>query len=140
MPTTRSNAPAVVFDTNVLVSSLWRGRCWEAVQLLHDGRVTLAVSAATLQEYREVLKRFANLDELKRWTDLLIDAEHVKLVEPSERIDAIRDDPSDNRFLECAVAGKAAAIISGDRHLLELETFRDIPIITPAAFLTQFTR
>ena len=51
----------------------------------------------------------------------------------AERIAACRD-PADDKFLELAVNGKADAIITGDLDLLALDTFRDIPIITPAAF------
>jgi predicted nucleic acid-binding protein len=44
-------------------------------------------------------------------------------------------DPDDDKFLELAVNGHADAIISGDHDLLVLDTFRGIPIITPAAFV-----
>ena len=56
---------------------------------------------------------------------------------PSEIISVIIDDPDDNRVLECAVSARADTIISGDRHLLSLNTFRSIPIIPPQAFLTR---
>jgi predicted nucleic acid-binding protein len=47
----------------------------------------------------------------------------------------VEDDPSDNIFIEAAVAGKAKLIVSGDGHLLNLGSFRDIPIITAKEFL-----
>jgi len=50
----------------------------------------------------------------------------------------IQDDPSEDRFLECAVAGKADCIISGDKHLLKLVEFQGIPILKPAAFLKRY--
>ena len=43
-------------------------------------------------------------------------------------------DPKDDKFLELAVNGRADVIVSGDADLLVLEAFRDIPILTPAAF------
>jgi putative PIN family toxin of toxin-antitoxin system len=61
--------------------------------------------------------------------------ENAVLVEPAERIDAVADDPADNAFLECAVAAQAEAIVSTDRHLLDLGTFRGIPILQPGRFL-----
>jgi len=53
------------------------------------------------------------------------------------RVVAIPADPTDNKFLEAAVEGKADLIVSGDGHLLELKTFRNIPIITASEFITR---
>jgi predicted nucleic acid-binding protein len=47
----------------------------------------------------------------------------------------IREDPADDMFLHCAVAGHAQYIISGDRQLLGLKAFRRIKILSPADFL-----
>jgi predicted nucleic acid-binding protein len=58
----------------------------------------------------------------------------AELVQITERIAACRD-PTDDKFLELAVNGRADLIISGDRDLLALDPFRSIPIITPAAFM-----
>jgi predicted nucleic acid-binding protein len=55
-------------------------------------------------------------------------------VHPQERLAIIADDP-DNRILECAVAGPADFIISGDHHLLDLENYQGIKIVNPARFL-----
>jgi PIN domain len=52
----------------------------------------------------------------------------------AERIVACRD-PTDDKFLELAVNGHADLIVSGDGDLLALNPFRDIPIVTPAAFV-----
>jgi uncharacterized protein len=54
-----------------------------------------------------------------------------------EGINAVADDPSDNKFLEAAVAGSANLIVSGDGHLLELEVFRNIPIISAREFIAR---
>lgn len=132
--------PKVVLDTNVLISSLWGGRCWDLVKLWDDGRLILVVSSPVLQEYLDVLSRFVTPNLLREWAEVLTDTSRVVMVESGERIDAVRDDPSDNRFIECAVAARADAIISGDRHLLDVKTFRGIPIVTPATFLNSLTR
>lgn len=58
------------------------------------------------------------------------------VVEPQEDVDAIPEDPDDNRVLECAVAGAADCIVSGDvRHLLRLREYQGIHILSPTAFL-----
>lgn len=57
------------------------------------------------------------------------------VVEPNVEIAAIDRDPSDKRYLECAVEGGASYVVSGDRHLLDLEGFEGIVILSPAAFV-----
>lgn len=99
--------------------------------------MTLVISSAVLREYLDVLSRFVTPALLQEWVDALTDPTRVTMVEPAEQIDVVRADPSDNRFLECALAAHADAVISGDHHLLTLKTFRDIPILTPSAFLEQ---
>jgi predicted nucleic acid-binding protein len=51
----------------------------------------------------------------------------------------IRDDPSDDKFIRCAKAGKASIIISGDQHLLRLKSYGKIKILTPTQFLKNFS-
>jgi len=63
----------------------------------------------------------------------------AELVPITERIAACRD-PTDDKFLELAVNGHADLIVSGDSDLLVLNPFRDIPIVTPAAFVLAETR
>jgi uncharacterized protein len=60
---------------------------------------------------------------------------YAEVVKPKRRLHVVRHDPSDNKFLECAVAGKARVIISGDNDLLSLGHYRQIRIQTPAQFL-----
>jgi len=52
-----------------------------------------------------------------------------------ESLAIIKDDPDDDRVLECAVAGHADYIVSGDRHLLKLGSYDSIPILTVRQFL-----
>src|ERR1700730_2961971 len=63
----------------------------------------------------------------------------AETVSITERIAACRD-PTDDKFLELAVNGRADLIISGDGDLLALNPFRQIPIVTPAAFVQGVAR
>jgi putative PIN family toxin of toxin-antitoxin system len=63
----------------------------------------------------------------------------AELVTITDRITACRD-PKDDKFLELAVNGRADLIISGDADLLALNPFREIPIVTPAAFVQGVAR
>ena len=61
--------------------------------------------------------------------------EVAAVVTPETVVHVIQDDPDDNRVLECAVAGRADIIVSGDRHLLKLGANAGIPIVTVREFL-----
>jgi len=87
-------------------------------------------------EYRRVLedlgKDLPDFD-LGAWMRFIF--EHAIFINPSISLSVIREDPSDNRFLECAISGKADAIISGDQHLKSLRHFEGVDILSPREFL-----
>jgi len=127
----------VVVDTNVLVSAGLKQQSMPGMAaLLVERRGGLLKSLATEQQLFEVVARprlSALIDpEAQAWLRrLMVTAELVVI---SERIAACRD-PTDDKFLELAVNGRADLIVSGDGDLLSLNPFRDIPIVTPAAFV-----
>ena len=126
----------VVIDTNIMVSAYLGGMLKKLIVAWKSGKFTLVVSDAVADEYREVLKRpkfKIEHTELDDFFALLLD--RAEFVIPIETIDVIAEDPSDNKFIEAAIAGKAKLIISGDSHLLELKSFHDISIITSREFM-----
>ena len=60
------------------------------------------------------------------------------LVTPRMTVNAVRDDPDDNRILECALEAEAQIIVSGDHHLLSLQEYKSISIVTPREFIDRF--
>lgn len=100
--------------------------------------MTVVVSQPILDEYAEVINRFDMLEQdIDDLTLLLSDTARTMVVEPRERVNVIAQDPTDNKFLEAAVSGAARAVVSGDKHLLQLKTFRGIPVLFPSAFLSR---
>ena len=126
----------VVADTNVLVSALqFGGKAKQLLDFAIDGQVDLAVSEAILAETLRVLR-----DKFERAPGWLAEADRqmrviARLVQPTESIQAIEADPTDDRILECAVAAEADVIVSGDSHVLSLGGFRGISIQRLAEFL-----
>jgi len=125
----------VVVDTNIIVSGYLGGTLEAIIVAWKSGKFTLVVSAAIVDEYISVLKRpkfQIEHTEIDDFTALLLDK--AEFVIPVDEIKAVNDDASDNKFIEAAITGKANLIVSGDKHLLELESFQDIPIITAKEF------
>ena len=129
---------AFVFDTNVLGSAALFPTSVPS-RSLHVARSTglLLLSGDTLREIEAVLARSKfdhYLDEGLRFEFLELLKRASIMVEIVERIAACRD-PRDDQFLEVAVNGRAAWIVTGDSDLLSLDPFRDIRIVTPAQML-----
>jgi len=82
-----------------------------------------------------VLKRDFKTEEQEITERISLFLEIIKLVEPKAKINEIKEDPTDNKFLECAVEAKADYIISGDKHLLKIKKFKETKILTPNKFL-----
>lgn len=126
----------VVFDTNVFVAALVfpGGRADAAMQRILAGEDTLIVSPAIIAEVLAVLaeKFDRHLEELSKVAVLL--AEAGELAKPRHRLAVLADDP-DNRILECALAGHADVIVTGDKAMLRLKTFRGIPLLPLDAYL-----
>jgi putative PIN family toxin of toxin-antitoxin system len=126
----------VVLDTNIFISGIfWTGCPHKIIESWKGGKFALITSTDIISELVKVLGDFKIRlpdDAIREWADLIV--ENSEIVEPKERIDAVKDDPDDNMFIEAAVAGNADYIISQDKHLLRLRQFRKIRIITPEEF------
>ncbi|MFH0862231.1 MAG: putative toxin-antitoxin system toxin component, PIN family [Candidatus Altiarchaeota archaeon] len=115
----------VVLDTNVFVSGMFwsRGNPNRVLRKCLNREVTLLISQDILDELRGILirERKFDLSEEDIEVHLELVSMNSELVQPEQKLDIVKDDPSDNKFLECAVAGKADYIVSGDRHLEKSE-------------------
>lgn len=129
-----ASLPRVVLDTNVVVSSFWGGLPQQVVEYWFSERYALLMSPCILAEYQSTLER---LLPHSLAVSRFLHAVYLKAlsIQPKERIRIVHQDPADDRFLECALAGKADYLVSGDKHLLQLRTFRRIPILTVRVFL-----
>lgn len=133
---------AVVLDANQYASALLKPQSNSAriIKLIHEGRVNLLISPPIISELRRVLG-YPKLVKIHGRTAKDIDRlikklEKIARVTPGRlSIQAVKDDPTDDKYLVCAVEGGADFIVSGDRHLKDLKQFRGIPIVDPARFL-----
>ena len=123
-----------ILDTNVFVSGIfWEGNfCSQIIDKWRNKEFELVSSIEILDELVKTLKDFKIQmpDEMiEEWRNLII--ENSIIVEPTTKLDVIKEDPDDNKFLEAGVTGKANFIISQDNHLLKLKEYQGIKIVSP---------
>jgi|ERR1017187_1871707 putative PIN family toxin of toxin-antitoxin system len=125
----------VVLDTNIYISAFRSGgKPKSAFELAILGAYTLVVSEAILMEIERVLRTKFGWPRSILGPTLERVAARAELVSPKVPItDCV--DPDDNRILEAAVEGRVDFIVSGDKHLLRIKTFRGIDILTVSDFL-----
>ena len=132
----------VVLDANVFVSGLisGQGAPAEILERWRDEAFDVVISPAILSELERVLhyprlQQRCNLSDgdIRRFIQVL--RKFAIEVVPTEELDVVKADAADNRYLECAVAGGATLIVSGDHHLPDLGQYGAIQILSPAGFL-----
>ena len=132
----------VVPDTNVLVSSLLSplGNAAAIIRLFRENKLDFVLSDKILAEVERVL-RYPKIKKRTGWSAKENKEFCVKLAkfciitEDTEEKGIISEDPADDKFLFCAVKGNADYIITGDVHLLKLQHFKGVDIVTPKEFL-----
>lgn len=121
----------VVVDTNVLVSGIfWRGNPGRIIDAIVNGKCELLVTPAMVTEYLRVIDELAgsrSSDLIARWSRFISESTTVVVPSPSPIVCV---HTADQKFLECAVGGKADVLVSGDTHLLVLKNTGGIPIVT----------
>ena len=130
----------VTVDTNFLISATQ----WDysvAHKLLNRYILSDAEIFTTqdiLDETMEVLERDFEYskDEAKTIIEKIL--LFVKLIEPKQKVEIIKDDPDDNKVIECAIESSSDYIITYDRHLLKLKEYKGIKIMKPEKILKEF--
>lgn len=129
----------VVLDTNVLISALLKADSAPALvlSLILGGHIKLCLTADIYDEYRGVLARekFQRLDQAIVKKVLLALKRKSHWVSPSTRLNVIKIDPEDNKFLECALTAKAEFLITGNKKHFPMAHYDKTKIMSPADFL-----
>jgi putative PIN family toxin of toxin-antitoxin system len=116
-----------------------RSASFEILKMAKEGRVQVLWTEPIKREAQKILtniqhalravskKRFSFKG--KKFLSQVFREEN-KIINPP-KLDIIKEDPDDNKFLSCALKGKADLIITNDNHLLKIKNFKQIPILTP---------
>jgi putative PIN family toxin of toxin-antitoxin system len=141
-PKKKIDKPKLVLDSNVFISAVvFGGKPRDILNLAIEGLIEMAISDDALEEIKGVFEGKKFQFPTKIVHALMREIEDLAVfVEPKDRIEAITDDPEDNRVLECAVEAGSNVIISGDSHLLALGSFGKIKIMKPDEFLRRFRK
>lgn len=132
--------PRVVFDTNVFLRALINPKGVNARLVRSLDRYLLVTSPAIIKEAVEVLSR-EDLLRLKSIQKLDADRlvallRQAPMVSPTVTVTVCRD-PDDNKFLEAAVAAKAAYVVTGDKDLRSIGEYEGVRIRYPGEFLRE---
>jgi putative PIN family toxin of toxin-antitoxin system len=123
----------IVFDTNILISAtLWNGSV--AQKFLYKcirKDIKIYSSLEIIEEYKGILARDFDYseNEISKVMEKIMQV--LYLVSPSKKVEAVKEDPEDNKIIECAVESYSQYIISYDKHLLNLKDYQGIKIIRP---------
>ena len=122
----------VTLDTNFLISSTqWEYSVSHKLLIKMIGNTELFTTNEILEEFSKVLKRDFkyNQEEIEKIINNV--SSFVTIVKPKIKIDIIKDDPEDNKVIECALESSSEYIITYDKHLLKLGKYLEIKIIKP---------
>jgi putative PIN family toxin of toxin-antitoxin system len=127
---------AVTLDTSFYIGALnSRGQGSRVLSMARAGEIRVDISDAILAETIRVLReKFAwdgyRLHEISQSLSQI-----ANRVTPQESLNVVKEDPPDNRILECAVAARSDYILTWDKDLLRLGEYAGIRILTPVQFL-----
>ena len=127
----------IVIDTNVVISALlFGGGPGKLIELWKKKRIRPLISEEIMTEYLRVLA-YPKFKLSEEEINYIIHQEILpffKVVKSIPGPSIIKKDPDDDKFIQCAEAGNANIIISGDSHLLALKSYHGITILTPTQF------
>ena len=129
-------------DTNLFISALLtaKGNPARILNRWKAGYFDLVISLPILKETKRVIL-YPKIRKRLNWTDgeinefLLGLAQFSFMVSGESKVDVIKDDPTDNKYLACALEGNADYIVTGDQHLLRVGEYKGTKIISPKEFL-----
>ncbi len=132
--------PIVVYDTNILISGMvWGGVPYDCIKLAMTDRAEGVTCTEILAEFDEKLTTKLEYPQFRTSRIITRLLGFLRMVKITNRLESVPTDPDDNKVIECALVGGATHIVTGDkRHLLPLQNYQGILIVTAADFLEQF--
>lgn len=128
----------VVINTNVYISGIfWAGPSREVLDLARAGIIEVYTSQEILDELKEKLTKKFNLDPEEADFFVFDMMTFTRQVTIQKKMVVVKEDPEDDKFIECVVECEADYLVSGDKHLLDLKTYGKTKIMKPKDFLDE---
>ena len=137
----KKEAVKVVLDTNILVSALlFKGELSKIVDLWKKGRIVPFFSRETFDELVRVLE-YPKFSLTKTEIKTIFEQEvipYFEVVDITDEVKGVCKDTDDDKFLSCAVSAFVDFIVSGDKDLCDLRTYRSVRIVSAIEFIRMF--
>jgi len=140
----KSEKKNVVLDTNIIISAAIHrdGAPAQILRFLVAGKIINYTTKDIIEELVRVfdkatVRKFMDYEDKKLVLDGYISKSAIIKSEFDEKV--VLDDPSDDKFINCALTAKAT-IVSGDSHLLRLKSYKGVKIISAKEFLKSLKR
>lgn len=129
----------IVVDTNVVISGLFfGGKPGEIIKAIVNSKIKACATTEIIDEYSEIVERMILKKHGEINVNLLLPLiNSFEIIRRKSNIKISRD-PDDDKFIECAIDGKALYIVSGDEDLLEIKKYGKIKIVTVKEFCEKF--
>ena len=136
----KKRALKIVLDTNVWVSALlWGGKPAAILEAAEEGKLRIFISEGIAAEISQVLA-YPKIEkiyrtELRRQELMGQVLKNAEFIKTAIKVEVVTEHPADNKVLECALAAKADYIVSGDKHLLKVVSYKKIQVFSISDFL-----
>lgn len=129
----------IVIDTNIIASAVFfGGNPRKIIEALFEKKLEAFITPEILEEYHETFEELQNKYPQKRiYVPVTQIAEACRMIIPDKTFEVCRD-ADDNKFIDCAYAGRCIYIVTGDKDLLDIHSFEDIEIVTAADFCKKY--
>ncbi|MBC8393137.1 MAG: putative toxin-antitoxin system toxin component, PIN family [Deltaproteobacteria bacterium] len=130
----------IVLDTNVVVSGVFfSGPPYQILRAWRNQEFQIVISLDILDEYYRVGEELSDqFPEVDLNPVLELVTTKAELIEAALLDEAVCDDPDDDKFFACAIAGGANIIISGDKHLLKMSGYQGVEVVRPRQFVDEY--
>jgi len=126
----------VTVDTNFLISSsMWDNSVAHRLLLkLIENNAKIYTTKEILEEFSKVLKRDFkyNDEEVTEMVNIVLS--FISLVVIKNKINAVKEDPDDDKIIECAIESNSEYILTYDNHLLKIKEYKGVKILRPEEF------
>jgi putative PIN family toxin of toxin-antitoxin system len=132
----------IVLDTNVFISGIFfGGPPFQILKAWKERKIQIVLSQEIVGEYQRVAESLAKKYPIVDISAIIeLFTIYSQIVETKGYEISECEDPDDNKFIECAMAGNCKIIVSGDKHLLKLSGFQNINVLTPRKFVDLYLK